>query len=184
MAEIFFFFAADDPSVAVEALRLGNFLLVNKDYGPDEDLIFVSAASNVDACSFQRFFILPDDADVSEISLGDGTKKGGRKFRYIKDRIGAAAIDLILSSKPSEGEVCVGSLAFQARTYPSENEPLELRPLVFSKVFQSLRSYIKQSAEPVSNGKTPKTVYVFPKALELLRQNPSRSPWLSLRVTK
>lgn len=183
MQEIFFFFSVGDPSVALEALRLGNSLVVNKHYDPDEDLLVLSTGSNVGTSSFRRFFVLPDGRYLSEISLGDGVKKDGTKFRYIMDRIGAAAIDLTLYNKPLEGEVCVGSLAFQARTYRSEDEPLEPRPAIFSNAFQNLRSFIKQLAQPVSNGKTPRTVYVFPEAMRLLEHDFSRSPWPSLQIS-
>lgn len=179
--EIFFFSSIQDGSVAQEAIRLGSYLVVNKDYGVDENLIALSADSRVDTGSFHRFFILPSDDYMSEIFLGTGTRKG-EGFRYIKDRVGAAAIDLIVYNRPSGSEVFVGSLAFHPRTYPSPNDPLELRPPIFSKIYQSLRSFIKRSAQPISNQKTPKTVYVFPKAFELLKEDPLRSPWSTLRI--
>lgn len=182
MSEIFFFFSVCDPSVPREALRLGNYLLVNKDYSPSESLMTFSEVSNDDINVFRRFYVLPSEAFLSEIALRQSTKRTGEKFLYITDRIGAAAIDLILYEKPSEGEVCVGSLGFQARTYPSETEPLAPRPKEFSEAFRSLSSYIRRSAERISNSNTPKTVYVFPNAMKLIRQDISRSPWSSIEI--
>jgi len=184
MPDVFFFYSLNDPSVALESLRLGHSLLVNKDYGPSEDLIVLSASSKTDPHSFHSLYVLPDDRFMSEISMGNGCKiRSSKDFCYIKDRNGAAAIILILNTKPSEGEVSVGSLEFQVRTYPSDNEPLELRPPIFSSAFRSLSSFIKRSAQPVSNAKFPKKVYVFPQAMALLRQDFSRSPWPSLNIT-
>lgn len=174
MPEITFFFSVDDPSLVLEGIAPGNYLLVNKHYDENEDLIVLSTASKADTCSFSRFFVLPDDQFISEISISNVTKDGGEKFYYIRDRVGAGAIDLILYSRPSEGEVCVGSLGFHVRTYRSVNEPLEPRPPVFSSAFRSLSSFIKRSAQPVPNKLFPKTVYVFPQAMALLRQDFSR----------
>lgn len=182
MPEIFFFYSVDDPLVSLKALHLGHSLLVNKDYSPNESLILLSAASNTKIHLFNRFYILPDERFFSEISTRKVTKEGGGDFYYISDRVGAAAIDLILYSKPCEGEVCVGSLGYQVRTYPSDSEPLEPRPPSFSSAFRSLSSFIKRSAQPVSNKKFPKTVYIFPHAMALLRQDFSRSPWPSLNL--
>ena len=183
MPEVFFFFSTNDLSVPIEALRLGNSLLVNKGYDLDEDLIIISPTSDADIDLFRRFYVLPEYRFISEISMDDVVKDDDDSVRYIMQRVGAAAIDLILYKKPSsEREVCVGSLGFHARTYRSVDEPLEPRPQAFSRAFQSLRSYIKRSAQPVSNRKFPKTVYVFPQAMALLRQDFSRSPWPSLEI--
>ena len=182
MSEITFFYSINDPSIVQEAQRLGNHLVVNKDYALLEELIIISPNSNVDDGSFNRFYILPSAQFASELSTSQLTKYDGRDFYYIKDRIGAAAIDLILYKKPSEGKVCVGSLGFQARTYPSVAEPLESRPPVFSDVFRSLRLFIKRSAQPVPNKLFPKTVYVFPQAMTLLREDFSRSPWPTIEI--
>jgi hypothetical protein len=115
--------------------------------------------------------------------MGSGNKvSDGKNFRYIKDRVGAAAIFLSLNTKFAEDEVSVGSLEFQVRTYPSDGGPLEPRPPSFSSAFRSLSSFIKKSAQPVSNKLFPKTVYVFPHALALLREDFSRSPWPSLEI--
>jgi len=183
MPEVFFFFSADDHSVAVEALGRGNSLVVNKGYELGEDLITVSPSSGNDIDLFRRFYILPEEHFVSEISMDDVVKDDDDSVRYIMQRVGAAAIDLILYKKPSsESEVCVGSLGFHARTYRSVDGPLEPRPKTFSRSFRNLRSFIKQSAQPVSNKLSPKTVYVFPQAMALLRQDFSRSPWPSLEI--
>lgn len=184
MSEVFFFFSANDPSIAVEALRLGNHLIVNKAYEENEGLIIISSMPNIELELFRRFYIIPSNHFVSEISMDDAAKNDDDSVRYIMQRVGAAAIDLILYRNPSsEDEVCVGSLGFYARTYRSAGEPLEPRPAIFSRTFQSLLSYIRRSAQPVSNAKSPKTVYVFPQAMALLRQDFSRSPWPSLKIT-
>lgn len=183
MPDLVFFYSSNDPTVAGEALRLGYFLVEKKHYNLDEELILLSATSNGDPHLFCHFYVLPEARFISEISMGSATEvRSGKDFRYIKDRNGAAAILLSLNTRPSEGEVSVGSLEFSVRTYPSDSEPLEPRPPIFSSVFRNLRSFVKRSAQPVSNKLFPKTVYVFPQAMSLLRQDFSRSPWSSLEI--
>lgn len=183
MAEIFFLFSIGDPSIPDKALRLGYSLLVNKDYNIGEDLILITCDQMANVNLYRRFYVLPDSSFNDEFSRGHGTKKTGKDFQYIMDRVGAAAIDLTLYKTPSVNrEVCVGSLAFQSRTYPAESEPLEPRPSSFAEVFESLRIYIRQSTEPISNGKTPRTVYAFPNALSLMREDASLAPWPSLHI--
>ena len=183
MPDLVFLYSADDSSVVLEALRLGNLLVVKRDYELGENLLVLSDASNAVSHSFSHFYVLPDDRFISEISMGKGTKaKTGKNFCYIKDRNGSAAIILSQNTKPSKGEVCVGSLEFAARTYPSDSEPLQPRPPVFSQAFRRLSSFIRRSAQPVSNKLYPKTVYVFPEAMALLREDISRSPWPSLQI--
>lgn len=183
MPDLVFLYSADDTSVALEALRLGNLLVVKRDYGLGEGLFVVSEPLDAVSHSFCHFYVLPDERFISEISMGKGIKaKTGKNFCYIKDRNGSAAIILSQNTKPSKGEVCVGSLEFAARTYPSDSEPLQPRPPVFSQAFRRLRSFIRRSAQPVSNKLYPKTVYVFPQAMELLREDFSRSPWPTIEI--
>ena len=184
MQEVFFFFSIQDISVALEALRLGNLLVVNGRYRLDEELIVLMGSSNVPLDIFHRFFVIPDSKYLSELFLCEGVREDGTEFRYIMDRIGAAAVKLTLYDTPLEGAVCVGSLGFQARTYSSPDGPLDPRPIIFSNTFRDIRSFIKKNAQPVPSGNTPKTVYVFPKALDILQKDFSRSPWKSLQICR
>lgn len=183
VAEMFFLFSAGDPSVVLEALRLGQTLIVNKDYRIGEDIVALTNKSNLDVDLFRRFYVLPDATFISELEMDEGNKRETGKYRYLMDRVGAASIDLILYKKPMDGEVCVGSLAFQKKTYRTKYGSLEPRPAAFSDSFFVISSYIKQSTQPITNQKTPKTVHAFPRALSLLRQDPFCSPWSSLDLT-
>lgn len=183
MSEVFFFFSAGDPSIPSEAISQGNLLLVNKRYKSNEELIVISKNTNENIDLFRRFYVLPSRTFVGEISMDDKIADDSDRERYIMQRIGAAAIDLILYKNPSSAiEVCVGSLGYHSRTYRSLSEPLEPRPPAFASAFKSLSSFIKRSATPVSNRLSPKTVYVFPEAMALLRQDFLRSPWPSLEM--
>lgn len=184
MKEIFFFFTVGDPSIADEALTMGYDLLANIQYKLDQDLLRFSGRMSFDESLCRRFYVIPNDQINEEFVTGVGIKKDGSSFRYIKDRVGAASIDLSFYSWPSDGEISVGSLSFQSTTYHAKCEKLEARPHSFSEAFRNLSSFIKQLAYPVANMKTPKSVFAFPSALSILQKDISRSPWPSIRIDK
>lgn len=182
MSEIFFLFSRSDPSLLDKVQHFGAYLIVNRQYRHHESLEVITEASKLSDSGFNRFYILPEIILADHIVLNEGTKPSGEKFQYIMDRVGAAALDLTLYDTPAEGEVAVGSLAFHQRIYSSDTEPLQPSPSEFASLFRKLRACIRQSASPIQNSKTPKTVFAFPGALAIMQRDPTRSPWASLSI--
>ena len=182
MSELFFLFSCSDPFFLDKVQRLGACLIANRQYRLRERLEIVTDASKLSESGCNRFYILPEIILADHIFFNEGTKPSGEKFRYIMDRVGAAALDLTLYNTPAEGEVAVGSLAFHRRIYSSDTEPLQPSPSEFASLFRKLRACIRQSASPIQNSKTPKTVFAFPGALAIMQRDPTRSPWASLSI--
>lgn len=182
MTELFFFFSSHDPSVVKIALSLGYSLVVNKDYEPDEPLATISEPLTGDEEPFRRFYVLPDLSFISEISIRCGTRGAGRKFNYIEDRVGAAAIDLVFYGASLQDKIRAGSISFQKKTYKIDDSSLSNIPDVFDSSYTAICSYIKGSTSKISNSKTPHNIYVFPDAFLLLKEDLSRSPWSSVKI--
>lgn len=177
MTELFFFYSLDDPSVIDYILSNGYILVVNEDYYDGKRLKIYSKKVNK---LYKRYFILPNRKFISNLSVRSSTKNSGKKFNYIQDRVGSASIDLIFYTNPNEFNICVGSLSFQTKTYDVNDGTLRICPEEFSKTHRDISSYIKNFAQKISNQKTPKTVYVFPHAMAIIRGDFSRSPWPSI----
>jgi hypothetical protein len=155
-------------------------MVLNKYYEPSEQIAICHKKVDQYSDMFSRYYILPNLSFVSQILLDYGERRGKGCYGYIRDRVGAAAIDLVHYRKPNLHEICVGSLSFQKRTYNINNGDLEERTSDFSETYNAIANFIKSSAKALSRERIPKVAYVLPNALELLRQNPKRSPWPDL----
>ena len=182
MREIFFLFSIDDTSLPQVAISLGYNLVLNVDYNFFDDILFIQDVDGIDKSLRKRFNVVPDTAKISDFAVGEGKKKDGSNFRYIRDRIGAASIDLNLYSWPSIGNISVGSLSFHETTYTTTDGKLDPLPRAYLDIYRNLHSFVKRSSYVARNSRYPKTVYVFPKSLSILREDILRSPWPSINI--
>jgi hypothetical protein len=182
MPELNFAFAVGDPLVSEEALRLGNTIIINRRYSGDEEFPKIVSKSDLSTEQVNKLYILPDPSFVDEIFFGRARGQDNQEFFYIMDRVGAAGLLLIEGNRSATSPIRIGSLALHYRTYANENAPLRPLPKPFFDAFRGLKSFITRSAQPLANARTPKIVHAFPKALALLRSNPSLSPLATLMI--